>query len=381
MSTGEGRRSDRANETSPGRAGDDGEDSSGSAAELRVVSPEPEPVVTEVGVADEIPWVHSPFEQRWWLEAVAPGQWGEALVERQGQVVARLAWVRRRQLGVTVLTQPPLTRFVGPWIQTGDGKYETRLVTEHELMAELIAKLPRFDAYRASFAPAITNWLPFHWAGFDATVRYTYRLDDLSDPDRLWKDLRSNVRNHVRRSSRQLEVRTDLGVDEVLKINRKVFARQGLPVSFGDELAHRLDRACEARGARTILAADDADDRVHAAWFFVRDATTTYLLFGGADPELRSSGANSLVVWEAIRRAGETSQRFDFLGSMIEPIERFNRAFGARQVPYFFVSRVRPHVRPLFAARAVAARLSRAATDVRLLGRRESAPPGEDGSR
>ena len=335
--------------------------------------------MTEAGVTDEIPWAHTPFEQRWWLEAVAPGQWGEALVERQGRVVARLPWVRRRRLGVTVLTQPPLTRFLGPWHQDSGGKYETRLVVERELMAELIAKLPRFDAYRASFAPAVTNWLPFYWGGFDATVRYTYRLDDLSDPDRLWDGVGKNVRKHVRRASRQLEVRTDLGVDEVLKINRKVFARQGLPVSFSDDLAHRLDRACQARGVRTILAAVDGRDRVHAAQFLVRNATTTYLLFGGADPELRASGAHSLVVWEAIRRAGETSQRFDFLGSMIEPIERFNRAFGARQVPYFFVSRTRPHVRPLLAIRDGAARLARAAADARR-GRRESARTGEDGS-
>ncbi|TWF79022.1 acetyltransferase (GNAT) family protein [Pseudonocardia hierapolitana] len=332
--------------------------------------------MTGAGVTDEIPWAHTPFEQRWWLEAVAPGQWGETLVERQGKIVARLPWVRRRKLGVTVLTQPPLTRFVGPWIQTGEGKYETRLVAEHELMAELIARLPRFDSYRASLAPAITNWLPFYWAGFDATVRYTYRLDDLSDPDRVWNGLRSNIRNHVRRASRQLEVRTDLGVDEVLTINRKVFARQGLPVSFSDALAHRLDHACRARRARSVLAAVDADGRVHAAWFFVHDATTTYLLFGGGDPELRSSGANSLVVWEAIRRACETSQSFDFLGSMIEPIERFNRAFGARQVPYFFVSRTRPHARLLFGARD-AARLARALTDARRRGGEESTPTGE----
>jgi hypothetical protein len=330
------------------------------------------------GVIDEIPWAHTPFEQRWWLEAVAPGQWGETLVERQGHVVARLPWVRRRRLGVTVLTQAPLTRFVGPWLQVPDGKYETRLVTERELMAELIAKLPRFDAYRACFAPAVTNWLPFYWAGFDATVRYTYRLDDLSHPDRLWNGLRSNVRNHVRRASQQLEVRSDLGVDEVLRINRKVFARQGLPVSFSDTLGHRLDRVCQARGARTILAAVDARDQVHAAWFLVRDATTTYLLFGGADPELRSSGANSLVVWEAIRRAGQTTQRFDFLGSMIESVERFNRSFGARQVPYFFVSRARPHVRLLLAARDATARLARAAADARRASGGASVPTGED---
>jgi hypothetical protein len=47
---------------------------------------------------------------------------------------------------------------------------------------------------------------------------------------------------------------------------------------------------------------------------------------------------NSLIVWEAILHARSVAQRFDFLGSMMEPVERVNRAFGARQVPYFYLT-------------------------------------------
>ncbi len=299
---------------------------------------------------------HTPFEQSWWLDAVAPGSWGEAVVERQGELVARLPYVRKRKLGLTVLTQPPLTRFVGPWLRPSTGKYATQLGVECELMGELIEKLPPHDAYRGSFAPAVTNWLPFYWAGFDATVRYTYRLDDLSDPDKLWAEVGGNVRGRVRRAEKTVEIRTDVCLDDVLRINRMLFDRQGLAPPFDDDLAHRLDDACQKRGARQIVAAVDAGGRVHSALYLVRDATTTYLLYGGTDPEFRSSGVNSLVVWEAIRRASERSQHFDFLGSMIESVERVNRSFGARQVPYFFVSRSRPHARALLAARSASAR-------------------------
>jgi hypothetical protein len=298
---------------------------------------------------------HTPFEQPWWLEAVAPGRWGEAVVERQGEVVARLPYVRKQKLGLTVLTQAPLTRFVGPWLRPSGGKYEKRLGVERELMGELIDGLPPHDVYRGNFAPAVTNWLPFYWAGFESTVRYTYRIEDLSDPDRLWSELGGNVRSRVKRAAKCVEVRTDLGsepaLEEVLRINRRLFERQGLGVSFGDDLARRLDAACRARGAREIVTATDAQGRVQSALYLVRDATTTYLLYGGTDPEFRSSGVNSLVVWEAIRLASRTSQHFDFLGSMIEPVERVNRSFGARQVPYFFVTRARPRARAVFAAR------------------------------
>ena len=209
-----------------------------------------------------MPGTHTPFEERWWLEAVAPGLWGEAVVERQGEVVARLPYVRRRRLGVTVLTQAPLTRFGGPWLRPSGGKYEKRLGVERELMGELIDALPPHDVYRGNFAPAVTNWLPFHWAGFEATVRYTYRLDDLSEPDRLWAELGGNVRSRVRKATDEVEIRTDVPLDDVLRINRRIFERQGLPAPFDDALARRLDAACRERDAREIVAAVDGDGRV-----------------------------------------------------------------------------------------------------------------------
>jgi len=204
---------------------------------------------------------HSPFEQRWWLDAVAPGAWGEVVVERQGEVVARLPYLRKRKLGLTVLTQPPLTRFVGPWLRPSTGKYATRLGVESELMGELIENLPPHDVYRGSFVPEVTNWLPFYWAGFQATVRYTYRLPDLSDPDRLWADVGGNVRSRVRRARDSVEIRTDVCLDEVLRINRRLFERQGLQPTFDDAMAHRLDEACRKRDARQIVAGVDADGR------------------------------------------------------------------------------------------------------------------------
>ena len=59
---------------------------------------------------------------------------------------------------------------------------------------------------------------------------------------------------------------------------------------------------------------------------------------GGSDPDIRSSGANSLCLWEAIKFSKIVTKSFDFEGSMIEPIERFMRAFGSSQTPFFEVS-------------------------------------------
>ena len=44
-------------------------------------------------------------------------------------------------------------------------------------------------------------------------------------------------------------------------------------------------------------------------------------------------------------RAGEHTDVFDFHGSMLQPVERFFRAFGAQQTPYLSVTRMSPALR------------------------------------
>jgi len=46
-------------------------------------------------------------------------------------------------------------------------------------------------------------------------------------------------------------------------------------------------------------------------------------------------------MWHAIQFASTVSTIFDFEGSMIEPVERFFRGFGAVQTPYFSLTHVR----------------------------------------
>src|SRR6185436_4750407 len=44
---------------------------------------------------DETTCANAIFQQPWWLDAVAPGRWGESTVERGGRIVARLPFVVR----------------------------------------------------------------------------------------------------------------------------------------------------------------------------------------------------------------------------------------------------------------------------------------------
>jgi lipid II:glycine glycyltransferase (peptidoglycan interpeptide bridge formation enzyme) len=197
--------------------------------------------------------------------------------------------------------------------------------------------LPAYDYFSQNFHYSVENWLPFYWKGFQQTTCYTYVIDDLTNLDQVRSEFQKNIRYDIQKASKRLRVHSEYGIDKFLDVNELTFSRQGLPLPYSRAFVYRLDDACSARSARKIFFAEDESGRVHAVAYIVWDERSAYYLMGGGDPELRASGATSLVLWEAIKFSHQVSRRFDFEGSMIEPIERFFRAFGVRQVPYFYM--------------------------------------------
>jgi hypothetical protein len=292
------------------------------------------------------------FQQPWWLDAVASGRWDQVTIERDGVTVARLPYVVRGRGRWRMLTQPRLAQTLGPWVRQPRAKPAHALGTEIEWLATLEAELPAAEAFSQHFSPTMMNALPFHWAGYRLEVQYTYRLEGLTSEEALWAGLQGNIRGDIRKARRRVEVRDDLGLDRFHAVWAKTFERQGraAPHSLAD-LA-RLDAACAARGARAMLFAVDEADRTHAVAYVVWDPHAAYYLLGGGDPELRTSGASSLLMWEGIMRARPITDVFDFEGSMVKPIERFFRAFGGRQVAYLRVTRSTARGRAYLALRA-----------------------------
>lgn len=282
------------------------------------------------------------FSRDWWLDAVCGECWDVCLIEKGGKVLAAMPYhYLTNRLGMKVIAQPQETQTLGPWLRSSNAKSANRLGQEKDLLTELIDQLPEFSKFHQNWNQANTNWLPFYWRGFEQTTRYTYRLQDLSDLDRVWAGFRDNIRSDIRKAKDRFElsVRTDLSIDDFLVLNKKTFKRQGLGLPYSENLIKRIDSACIENNARAIFIAVDSNGIHHAGAYIVWDNENTYYLLGGGDPELSSSGATSLCIWEAIQFASSLTCSFDFEGSMIESIERFFRAFGGVQTPYFSISK------------------------------------------
>jgi lipid II:glycine glycyltransferase (peptidoglycan interpeptide bridge formation enzyme) len=293
------------------------------------------------------------FEKSWWLDAVAPNSWNAIEIEKNDEIVARLPYVVKKRMGLTLLTMPRLTQTLGPWLQDSTAKYSKQLSHQKDLYGALIEKLPHYDYFCMKFHYSMTNWLPFYWHGFNQTTYYSYVLENIDDLDMVWNGFQENIRREIRKAQKQVVVRKDLDVNKFLDINLLTFQRQGKNLPYSPDLIQHLDAACDRNQARQMFFAEDAQGRIHAAIYIIWDEKSAYYLMGGGDPELRTSGATSLLMWEAIKFASTVTNKFDFEGSIIEPIERFVRAFGGRQIPYFQVSKTSRQMQLLLSSREI----------------------------
>jgi hypothetical protein len=279
------------------------------------------------------------FEEDYWLDAAAPGQWA-AIEERQdGKVIGRLPFLFKKKRGIKLVTQPPYTPWLGPWIRSSGGKLTNELSHQHQVLEQLIKQLPLAHVSTVNCAPEFTNLMAFRWAGYKLSMGYTYRLNDLKNEKVLWDGLRDTVRRLCRKAEKQTVVTKQRTVKDFIGLLEKTFQRQGQDISSTFAALERIDEAMSKRNQREIYIAEDAQGRLHSGAYIVFDKRHSVYLAGGADPALRDSGAQALSMWHAVKESGIRSHTFDFEGSSVPAIEYFVRGFGPVQQPRFTATR------------------------------------------
>ena len=282
------------------------------------------------------------FSQHWWLDATAgESDWSVVLVKRGGEIVCSLPFMKKTKYGFTQLGQPKLTQHLGPWIRPSEAKYAKAKAFEKKVMTVLVEGLPKHDRYHQNWNPAVTNWLPFYWMGFKQTTRYTYQLSCKDTKECLWGNLQENIRREIQKARNRynLKLKTDATVEDFIELNKKTFDRQGKKITYKESLVQSIYSECKRRNCCTMLIVADESGAMHSGSMIVRDSKTAYYLMGGSDPQLRTSGAASLCLWESILAVKDSVSIFDFEGSMIEPVERFFRGFGAKQIPFHQITK------------------------------------------
>lgn len=282
------------------------------------------------------------FSQAWWLDAVCgEGNWDVVLIEKGGAIVATLPYRKNKKYGFRTLTMPKLTQNLGPWLKYPEHqKYSKRLAYEKELYSELIALLPAVDLFSQSFHYSVQNWLPFYWKGFSETTRYTYVLENLEDLTAIFMNFEHAKRKNIARAEKEVEVKFDLPAKDFYNNHQMTLEKQGAKIVYSFELFNRIYTAAYKNNAGKTIYAIDSAGNIHAALFVIWDSNSAYDLISTIDPDYRRSGAASLLIKNIISYVADKTEKFDFEGSMIEMVENSFRQFGAKQIPYFAVTKV-----------------------------------------
>ena len=229
---------------------------------------------------------------------------------------------------------------LGPILEPSRSQSDEKALSwQMEQLAALADARPAAPRVTLHWSPRLTNWLPFYWAGWSQTTRYTYAFDDLTDLAAVFAGFAHAKRKNLKKAAKLVTVHADMDPAAFRAHQERTLGADGQAVHYSAAMFERLHAAAVSRGQGRTWCAIDADGAVHAAIFVVWDANSAYYLISSIDAEHRNSGAATLLVQTAIEHVAPRTRRFDFEGSMIPGVERSFRKFGATQTPYFRVWR------------------------------------------
>lgn len=271
------------------------------------------------------------FEEPWWLDIVAPGAWSEAVSkDKNGEIRARIAYVHsNKSIGM-----PPFTQTLGIWMRD-DLKKDYG--AQKEAVYGLFEEINRHREITVRLAPENEYVLPFRWMGYHLEPWFTYRIIGLEDCEKLYGSFNKTAKKNIKSAKNKVTIHHETDINVLLALLDKTFEVQGRKNPMSKEVICRIVETCDRNGCGQYMDARDKEGNVHSCAYFVFDDKVCYYLLGASDPQFRSSGAQSLILWEGIQMAAGKSAAFDFEGSMVEGIENFFRQFGGRCIPYYEV--------------------------------------------
>lgn len=283
---------------------------------------------------------NSVFEQPWWLDIVAKDSWKEVCVVENGQVKARLPYMCTKGLLGYKIKMPKLTQTLGIWmLDDSDNQGNKNLAEQKDLIYQLLEQIPPMRDIRIRLDSSCHYVLPYLWKGFTIVPTFSYRIHDLSNIDKIYENFGKIVKKNIKSAKNKVVIHDEPDPERLYKMLELTFRHQKRKYPLSKEFIKEIVSECEKRKAGKMLSAIDKDGNVHACSYFVYDHNVCYYLISGSNPEFRSSGAQTLILWEGIQFAAKVSRAFDFEGSVIEGIETYFRAFGGDVIVNYEVRR------------------------------------------
>jgi hypothetical protein len=309
------------------------------------------------------------FLHPFWLDVVCKnGTWDVCLsYDNAGVIDGVLVYYKVKLKGIiTAIAMPELTPNAGIWLRlpshkTNGIKRHSVYTNTKKIVETLVSQLPEVPIYCQHFHYALTDWQPFFWKKYRQTTHYSYILDNLDDLAEIYSDLKGSVRTDLKKAERLVSIEnlretTPTDLAEFYEVVNLSFRKQGMKPFYTLEMLQELDTVLAQKSARKLFLArgtegsSDIENEelkikngaIHGGVYIIIWNGTAHYIAGGSHPDLRQSGAMSLLIWRAIEWAAtQGCHTFDFEGSMIPQVETLFRAFGGKQKPFFRMTKTK----------------------------------------
>jgi hypothetical protein len=277
---------------------------------------------------------HSLFHEPWWLSAVTGGRYEEVTVNKGGKTVGRLPYVASRRGPFRISRMPPFTHVLGPWVDAGVGKPQSRMAKRLSITRALIDQLPDFSYIEQHFDPsadeglALADGLAFQDRNFMVGTQYTFEIDCRRPPEELRAAMHLKTRQHVKRAEEQYQIRGFEDPEQFARIYQGNLGAFGRKNRMDFDLFPVLFAECQSRNCGEIIAAYGANSKPVSLVYLVWSADTMYYLMSTRSANRDDNGSVNLLIWSAMQRAHERGLKFDLDGVYTSGTARFLSGFG-----------------------------------------------------
>jgi hypothetical protein len=274
-----------------------------------------------------------------WVSTVCLDKdWDVLLAEKNDSIHGFWVLYHQKKLNQNYVTMPSLTPYMGIWlIYPENQKTTSKLSFEKNTMEMLLKQLPKYDFLVQHFYPTLQNWLPLYWNDFKQTTRYTYIIEPNNETIR-YQNLKENIRREIKKAESNLTIHSSIDANILFRLKKASVTKNKEPLAYDEKYLHQIIQYFSTHQKGSLWIASD-NKKMIAAMLLAKDNHSYYYLMGAVDPEYKSSGALSLLLWHGIQLANKENLSFNFEGSMLKPIERFFSSFGGNQVAYHRITK------------------------------------------
>ena len=278
------------------------------------------------------------FLQPWWMNAVCAGrEWDVIIVKEEEQIVAAMPYMVCRKWWMRWIVMPRETQIGGLWLDE-NREFEAEQLTSicNEVNTQLTEK--KLHYFYQQFAVGSPCPEQFKTLGFKVKERVTYRIDDVTDLDKVIDRFSKNKKRQLQKAL-SLHAEKKFTAEEFYQFHSQCLQKKNKKVSYSREFLLVLEQKLRKHKQSQILTICNADHVPLAAALLVWDKSRLYYLIPCFDPDYKESGASSLLVLEAIKIARELGLSFDFEGSMISGVAKHYKQFGSTAATYYSVEK------------------------------------------